>query len=104
MQEVFGSPFSVLGALQLEHVTFGAIGTAAFSAPALSGPRTISTGALAGERLTADVLADVRADLGVRARSQFRLYFAVPSNADAVADQVVCDWSSAHLTLRYLAP
>lgn len=104
VQQLFGSPFSVLGALQLDHVTFGAIGTAAFSAAALSGPRNMSTGALAGERLSADVLADVRADFGVRARSQFRLHFAIPTNADAVADQVVCDWSTAQLTLSYLAP
>lgn len=104
VQEIFGDPFSALGALQLEHVAFGSIGSEAYSAQALSGPRSMSTGAVTGERVSAEVLADVQADFGVRARSQFRLYFAVATDSDAVADQIVCDWSSAHLTLSYLAP
>jgi len=101
---IYGAPFSGLGALEIEHAEFGSIGDAAFSAPALSAPRSMSTGAIAGGQLSADVLADVQADWGARARSQFRLYFAIDTNSDAVADQVVCDWSSVHLTLSYLVP
>jgi hypothetical protein len=102
--DLFGAPFSALGALQIEHAEFTSIGDEAFAAPPLSAPRTLSTGAAAGDPLSADVLADVGADFGVRARSQFRLYFAVDTNSDGVADQVVCDWSSVHLTLSYFAP
>jgi hypothetical protein len=102
--DLFGAPFSALGALEIEHAEFSSIGDEAFAAPALSAPRTLSTSAGAGDELSADVLVDVQADWGVRARSQYRLYFAVDTNSDAVADQVVCDWSSVHLTLSYLAP
>ena len=63
----------------------------------------MSTGAVAGERVSADVLDAVQMDWGGRAHSQFRLYFAMPTNGDGVADQLLCDWTSAHLTLSYLA-
>lgn len=102
--DLFGAPFSGLGALELEHAEFSSIGDEAFAAPPLAAPRTLSTGAAAGDQLSADVLAEVQADWGVRARSQFRLYFAADTNSDSVADQVVCDWTSVHLTLNYLAP
>jgi hypothetical protein len=101
---IYGAPFSGLGALELEHAEFSIIGDAAFAAPALSAPRSMSTGAIAGGLLSADVLGDVQADWGARARSQFRLHFAIDTNSDAVADQVVCDWTSVHLTLSYLVP
>jgi hypothetical protein len=104
LDQLFGTPFSALGPLQLEHTEFGIIGDAAYAAPGLSAPRSMATGAVAGDTLLADVLADVQADWGLRARSQFRLLFASPTNSDAVADQVVCSWSSLHLTLSYLAP
>lgn len=104
IQQIFGDPFAVLGALKVEHVAFGNIGADAFSAPALAAPRNLSTSAAAAESVSADVVAEVRADWGTRARSQFRLFFDAATNSDAVADQVVCDWSSAHLTLTYLAP
>ena len=104
LADEFGTPFSALGPLQLEHVEFSVIGDAAYAAPALSAPRNMATAAIAGDTLSSDVLADVQADWGVRAHSQFRLHFTSATNSDAVADQLVCDWSSLHLTLSYLAP
>jgi hypothetical protein len=104
VQYVFGAPFTALGALDIEHVEFSAIGTDAYAAAPLAAARTMSTAAAANDTLSADVLADVRTDWGTRARSQFRLSFVTATNSDSVADQVVCDWSTVHLALSYLTP
>jgi hypothetical protein len=61
----------------------------------------MSTAAAAGDSLAADVSAAVRADWGTRDSSQFRLAFAIATDADVAADVIVCDTSSAKLELSY---
>jgi hypothetical protein len=104
VQLIAGDPFGALGTLRLEHVEFNSVGPEALSAPALAAAKPLSTSALGAQRMSTDVLADVRADWGTRERSQFRLFFDTATNSDAVADQVICDWTSAHLTLTYWLP
>lgn len=104
VQLIVGDPFAALGALRLEQVTFSSVGNEALAAPALAASKTLSTSAVSAERMSADVLTEVRSDWGTRPRSQFRLFFDTATNSDAVADQVICDWTSAHLTLTYWVP
>lgn len=100
---LYGSPFVELGALRAEHVPFDAIGTPAFAAAA-SSSQSMSAATAVGDRVSADVTAEVRADWGVRDTSQFRLAFDVATDADVRADVVVCEASSAQLELRYWLP
>jgi hypothetical protein len=100
----YGTPFDDLGALQVEHVTFSSIGDAAYASPALSARQLMSSGATAGERMSASVLADVQADWGTRDQSQFRLAFDTTTNSDGAADVLVCDWETAQLSLTYWLP
>ena len=104
VQLIVGDPFAALGTLRLEQVTFSSVGNEALATPALAAAKTLSTSAVSAERMSADVLTEVRADWGTRPRSQFRLFFDTATNSDAVADQVICDWTSAHLTLTYWVP
>lgn len=104
VEQTFGTPFTDLGNLRSEQVSFSAIGDAAFAAAALSGPRTLATSGDVGSRFALDVLGEVQADRAVRSRSQFRLAFEADSDADAAADMLVFDWSSAKLTVTYLMP
>jgi hypothetical protein len=101
---IAGDPFGALGTLRVEHVEFNVIGSEALTASALAAAKALSTSAIGAQQMSADVLAEVRTDWGSRARSQFRLFFDTATNSDAVADQVICDWASAHLTLTYWLP
>lgn len=100
----FGTPFTDMGALRVEHVSFDTIGDEAFSAAGLASPRTLAESADVDSRLALDVSSEVQADRAARGRSQFRLAFEVDSDADAVSDLLVFDWSSAALTVTYLVP
>lgn len=100
---LYGSPFVELGVLRAEHVSFDAIGTPAYSAPALSS-RTVSVASAVGDSVSADVTAEVRADWGMRDSSQFRLAFDIPTDSDVSADVVVCEAGSARLELHYWLP
>jgi hypothetical protein len=101
---IVGDPFEALGTLRVEHVEFNVVGPEALSAPALAAAKALSSSAIDAQRMSTDVVAEVRSDWGTRARSQFRLFFDTATNSDAVADQVICDWASAHLTLTYWLP
>jgi hypothetical protein len=104
VQQKFGTPFTDLGVLRSEHVVFSVIGDEAFAAAGLSAARTLGTSADVGSVLSTDVLSDVQADWSVRGQSQFRLSFVSDTDLDTTADMLVFDWSSALLTLTYLAP
>jgi len=101
---LLGDPFGALGTLRVEHAEFNLIGTEALSASPLAAAKALSSSATGAQRMSTDVLAEVRSDWGTRARSQFRLFFDTATNSDAVADQVICDWASAQLTLTYWLP
>jgi hypothetical protein len=100
---IYGSPFA-LGTLEVDHVVFDALGDAAFAAQALPEHESLTGPVPAGSVLTVDERAAVRADWGVRARSQYRLAFATGTDGDGMPDQLVSDWSSAQLALTYWLP
>ncbi len=86
----FGSPFTDLGNLLVDHVDLGSgVDTIDFTGGTLSsGIAVLSTSAGDGLR-TADVTSAVLADLAsARGRSEFRLRFAVASNNEGAQDTV----------------
>ncbi|HEU4581012.1 MAG TPA: Ig-like domain-containing protein [Polyangiaceae bacterium] len=101
---IYGTPFTNLGDLEIDHVVFGALGDAAFAAQALPEHQSVSGPVAVGAVLTVDALAAVSADWGVRTRSQYRLAFAQGTDGDGSPDQIVSDWSSAQLALSYWLP
>lgn len=100
---IYGSP-SDLGALDVDHVVFDVLGDAAFAAQTLPEHESWTGSLVAGQVLSVDALAAVRADWGVRARSQYRLAFATGTDGDGSPDQLVSDWSSVQLSLTYWLP
>jgi hypothetical protein len=96
-----GEPFATMGALELEKVSFDEIGATAYEQAAETSLGVLSTGATAGDTLSADVLAAVQADAAAGRRSQYRLGFVGGSDADITADVLVCELSSAHLKVSY---
>lgn len=104
VDQKFGTPFTDLGELRSEHVTFSTIGDEAFDAVALSAPRTLASAGDVGSAFRLSVLSEVESDRAARGRSQFRLAFEAESDADGVADMLVSDWTSASLTVTYLTP
>ncbi len=101
---IYGTPFSALGDLEVDHVEFGALGDAAFAVQALPEHASVTGPVATGSVLTIDALAALRADWGVRARSQYRLAFASGTDGDGAPDQLVSDWSSVQLSLTYWLP
>jgi hypothetical protein len=104
VSEIVGDPFLDLGALAVDHVDFDEIGDAAFAATALSLVGTMASSADVGDTLGVDVVGPVNADVGERRRSQFRFSFSSETDADSVADVVICDWTSLELTVTYRTP
>jgi len=101
---VYGTPFTNLGALNIDHVTFDSIGDAAFNAAPLPEHQSHTTPMIIGDVLAIDALAAVRADWTVRDYSQYRLAFSTATDGDASADQLGCDWSTLKLALSYWVP
>jgi hypothetical protein len=101
---IYDTPFSTLGALEVDHVVFDVVGDAAYAAPALPEHESLTGPVPVGALLTVDALAAVRADWGERARSQYRLAFSIGTDSDGAPDQLVSDWASAQLTLTYWLP
>jgi hypothetical protein len=104
VSEMFGTPFTGLGTLQVEHVEFSSIGDEAFAAPALSTSQLMSTDATLGDQMGARVLADVQSDWGTRNYSQFRLAFDTASDQDDAPDHLICNWNTARLDVTYWLP
>jgi len=96
-----GGPFSTLGNLGAERVSFGSIDLAAFGAAPLGALAPLSD---QNGSLSADVLAAVRADLPGHARSQFRVRFATGSDLDGTADLIASEWTTQTLQITYLIP
>ncbi len=104
VSNMYGAPFSALGALRVEHVEFSSIGDEAFAAPALSTSQLMSSGAALGDRMSAPVLADVQADWDGGTYSQYRLAFDTASDQDDAPDHVICSWNTAQLDVTYWLP
>jgi hypothetical protein len=101
---VYGTPFTSLGALHVDHVEFDTIGDDAFSLAAFPERQSRTTPMNIGDVLAVDALAAVRSDWSVRDYNQYRLAFATGSDGDGSADQLGCDVSSVALALTYWLP
>lgn len=101
---VYGTPFTSLGALHVDHVEFDAIGDEAFSLAAFPERQSRTTPMNIDDVLAVDALAAVRSDWAVRDYNQYRLAFATGSDGDGSADQLGCDWSTVALALTYWLP
>ena len=96
-----GGPFSTLGGLGAERVSFGSIDLTAFSAAPLGALAPVTN---QNDQLSANVLAAVRADLPGHLRSQFRLRFATASDLDGTADFIASEVTTQTLQITYLIP
>jgi len=94
-------PFSSLGTLGVERVSFASIDLTAFSASPLGALEPITN---QNDELSADVLTAVRTDLPGRARSQFRMRFSTASDLDGSADLIASEWTTQTLQVSYLIP
>ena len=101
---VYGTPFTNLGPLGIDHVSFQSIGDAAFSAAALPEHQSHTSPMNIGDVLSVNALAAVRSDWTLRDYNQYRLGFATATDGDASADQLGCDWSTVRLALGYWVP
>lgn len=104
VSDMFGTPFSSLGTLRVEHVEFTSIGDSAFAAAPLSTSQLMSSSAALGDRMSVQVLADVEADWDVRNHSQYRLAFDTGSDEDDAPDHVISNWTTAQLDVTYWLP
>ncbi|MEO8184487.1 MAG: Ig-like domain-containing protein [Deltaproteobacteria bacterium] len=104
IDNILAAPFTTLGTLGVEHVSFDVIDLTAFSAAALGSFIGITDSAAGGDVLRADVLEAARQDVAERERSQYRLRFTVNSDNDGNADMVELNCSSERLVLTYLLP
>lgn len=103
VEGLLGDPFGSLGELQLEHVSFDAIGPGAFGVSALETLGSVGAAA-AGGLLRLDVLTALRADVEAGALSQYRFRFRTPSDGDGATDLLLLRRSSARLSVSYLVP
>lgn len=101
---VYGTPFTNLGALNIDHVAFDAIGDEAFSVAPFPERQSRTSPMLIGDVLAVDALAAVRSDWSVRDYNQYRLAFTTATDSDGSADQLGCDWSTVELALTYWLP
>jgi len=101
---VAGQPFATLGAIELEHVEFAAIGVGAFDVAPLAALGVLATAAAAGENLGSDVLDAVQDDLLDDGLSQFRLRFQVGTDSDDTPDFVTLARNAPRLSVTYLVP
>lgn len=99
-----GNPFNGLGAFFLDHAAFEAIGPDAFEADPLAALGTIAMNGNAGAVLQMDVRTALRADVGTRARAQFRLAFEEITNNNGIADTLISSWDTQRIDVSYLIP
>jgi len=99
-----GNPFNGLGALTLDHAAFEAIGPDAFQADALAALGRIATSGNTGTVLQVDVRTALSADVGNRAKSQFRLAFEQVTNDNGNADTLISAWDTQRIDISYLIP
>jgi hypothetical protein len=99
-----GNPFGGLGGLVLEHASFDAIGSDAFSAQALDEMGLIANAGGTGTILSADVAAAFMADRGERAMTQYRLRFQDETDGDNTSDAILSAWDTQTIDVSYLIP
>ena len=103
---IAGTPFTGLGALQLEPVSFEIIGDDAFSRSGDGQPVELATTAVQGQVLRHDVTASVQAAVNAGKRCQFRLRFERDTDglATVTVDLLTSDWTTQSLAVTYWVP
>jgi hypothetical protein len=99
-----GNPFGNLGGLVLEHASFDAIGSEAFSAQALDEMGLIANAGGTGTIVSADVASAFMADRSERAMTQYRLSFEDNTDGDNTSDAIVSAWDTQTIDVSYLIP
>jgi hypothetical protein len=99
-----GNPFGNLGGLVLEHASFDAIGSEAFSAQALDEMGLIANAGGTGTIVSADVAIAFMADRSERAMTQYRLSFEDNTDGDNTSDAIVSAWDTQTIDISYLIP
>ncbi len=101
VDRVIGNPFSDLGTLNVERVSFVEIGPAAASAPALAVVDSISPIAAEHGEATSGARASLQAG---DAAAQYRLRFSTPTDGDGRRDLVLFRRAGLRLYVAYLVP
>lgn len=99
-----GNPFGNLGGLVLEHASFDAIGSEAFSAQALDEMGLIANAGGTGSLVSADVASAFMADRNERSLTQYRFRFQDDTDGDNTSDAIVSAWNTQTLDVSYLIP
>jgi hypothetical protein len=99
-----GNPFGNLGGLVLEHTSFDAIGSEAFSAQALDELGLIANAGGTGTVVSADVASAFLADRSERTMTQYRLSFEDSTDGDNTSDAIVSAWDTQTIDVSYLIP
>lgn len=99
----YNFPFLALGALQIEHVRFAAIGMPSFEQDAKAALGTLASGGNVGDTLSADVSSALRADAAERL-TQFRLRFERDRMEDGLPNLIMFDLSDTRLSVTSLVP
>jgi len=99
-----GAPFTALGSLVAERVSFDSISMTAFDSAALGPAIPVTSSATTGTQLSIDVLASVQDDMPGRERSQFRFRFTTLTDSNDAGDLIEWDSPSEKLELTYLTP
>lgn len=99
-----GNPFGGLGGLVLEHASFDAIGSEAFSAQALGVMGLIAVAGGTGTLVSADVGSAFSSDRAERSMTQYRLRFQDETDGDNNSDAILSTWDTQRLDVSYLIP
>jgi len=102
---IAGTPFTGLGALQIEPLSFETIGDEAFGKTA-DAPLELATTAVQGQVLRRDVTASVQAAADAGKNCQYRLRFERDTDelATLTVDLVTSDWTTVSLAVNYWIP
>jgi len=103
---IAGTPFTGLGVLQLEPLSFEAIGDDAFDQTGDAEPAELAALAIQGQVLRSDVTASARAAADAGKYCQFRLRFERDTDPlDTVTvDLITSDWTTQRLAVTYWMP
>jgi hypothetical protein len=103
---VIGTPF-VLGAVNATHITYDAVNSTAWNAPALGSMGALTSSDAPGPRslaVGAAVAADYTERVARANRTQYRLEFPTLTNGDGDGDNVDLAVATFEMPITYLAP
>ena len=104
IDSIRGDPFTALGTLVAERVSFSTINLDALQGGALGPAINVSSSATVNSTLSADVLSLVEDDVLARGRSQIRFRFSIQTNSDNAGDLIEVLWKTLSLDVTVLIP